>query len=270
MAESIFTRETLTERDIAIAAALSWALFLGLAFWGWMIDDDVIYSPKRPGASAIPKRKRMASAISLGNSLICTVLGWIYLFGKYPKGLMGIPYFPMGADAKELVFYGRDDFGVLCCVLFGTAMVSDLVVGLAFYKRHLGFLTCYFHHSMFSWLMVFCITTNGLVTSTATPFAPSFVIALIEEVPTFILNLGTVFPWARSDLGFGVSFFVLRILWHSFYLGYCIYHGVYSQIIFLYVLTWAIHVSWFWAWLNGQGRKCLPLWLLPKSNSKKL
>jgi hypothetical protein len=35
------------------------------------------------------------------------------------------------------------------------------------------------------------------------------------EVPTMILSLGRVFPQYRQDLAFGLSFFVFRIVYHS-------------------------------------------------------
>ena len=202
------------------------------------------------------KRKRMASAISLGNSAVCSILGIVYLFGKYPNN-RGLPYFPMDKDALQTVIYGKDDFATLCCIFFGTSMVSDLVLGILFYRRHMGFLTGYFHHTMFSWLMIFAITSNGLITHTATPFAPAFSITLIEEIPTFILNLGVIFPACRSDLGFGLTFFALRVVFHSVFLGYLLYHNAYPQLLVLGSLTLAIHMNWFWRWLNGQGRKVL-------------
>ena len=39
--------------------------------------------------------------------------------------------------------------------VFQVANVLDLVYGLIFYREQLGFLTTYFHHTIYTWLMVF-------------------------------------------------------------------------------------------------------------------
>lgn len=64
----------------------------------------------------------------------------------------------------------------------------------------------WFHHSayitFFGWL---CHSGYSVGIMTTMPL----------EVPTMILSLGRVFPQYRQDLAFGLSFFVFRIVYHS-------------------------------------------------------
>jgi len=287
--------ENLTFKQGCLCAAGSVFYFGSLAIYGYLTDKEVIEvfvdngKEVRPGPidercrsldngdpyrkkMKILKRRKMAWSISLGNSFICSVIGVIYLFLKYPTVSYGgilIPSWPMvweehlvQGNVKDAVrasiFYGKENFGYLACIFFGVANVMDIALGSIFYSRHFSILTTYFHHTIFTWLMVFAITTHGGFVNTPTPFVPSFVIALIEEIPTFLLALGTVFPVFRSDLAFGVTFFWLRIVFHLFYLSYCLSWSVYQPIIWMFVLSTVLHVMWFKDWITGQGAKYLP------------
>lgn len=126
----------------------------------------------------------------------------------------------------------------------------DILFGLLLYREHLGILTAYFHHAMYTWLMVFAITGNGGFTSTPGSFTTAFMFCTIEELPTFILALGSIAPAWRSDLGFGISFFFLRIVYHCGILFHEVYTGGYTPMIFLIVLTLGMHLNWFSAWIT--------------------
>ena len=136
--------------------------------------------------------------------------------------------------------------------------MTDLLYGLIFYREQLGILTTYFHHTMYTWLMYFAITGNGLFMTTPGPFTTAFMFSTLEEIPTFLLALGSIFPGCRTDMGFGVTFFVFRILYHSCLLFHVIYTGGYSPVIGLLVLTLCMHLNWFTTWAmkyGGGGRK---------------
>lgn len=83
-----------------------------------------------------------------------------------------------------------------------------------------------------------------------------FALCLMEELPTFLLGAGSVCPSMRSDLAFGVSFFVLRILWHGFMLYYHVSRSLYTGLILFIALTFTMHVQWFSTWVTKYG---LPL-----------
>ena len=201
----------------------------------------------------IQPAKRYAWAISLLNSFCMCIVGAIYVVLKNNQH-PNMFYFNYDADS---LFYGRDNLGLLICIWFGLANALDFIYGLILYRVHLGFLTTYVHHSIFIWLMYFCSTRNGFFVTAPSPFIPAFCIMLIEEIPTFLLALGTVFPSFRTDLGFGVTFFLLRIVYHAYITTYAIYAQVTTSIIVLYLLTLTMHCNWFYAWVTKYGRKSL-------------
>jgi hypothetical protein len=142
-----------------------------------------------------------------------------------------------------------DNFAALTTLWFGLACAFDLLFGMIFYSKHLQLLTAYVHHIVFMWISFTSVTGKGGFL-TCTPFAPSFVLMLIEELPTFLLALGSVFPAYRTDYGFGVTFFLLRLVYHSYNLAYSIRNGTESVITVLYVLSFLLHVNWFHGWVK--------------------
>lgn len=105
-------------------------------------------------------------------------------------------------------------------------------------------------------MMVASTTGNpffGLLEGKMNVFAPAFVFMLIEEIPTFILALGSAFSVFRSDLGFGISFFLLRICYHTYFLVYGLISGVDFVVTFLFILTLTMHLNWFYTWVIKYG-----------------
>ena len=197
--------------------------------------------------------KKLAWMVSLVNSFVMTVGGVLYLAVKLPPVLtaLGKGNFLIG----EKVFHEPlSNFAALLCMWFLMANVFDLVFGLLFYRRQLGFLTAYVHHSVFIWTMVAATTGNGGFL-TCRPFASAFMYVIIEELPTFLLALGSVVPACRTDLGFGLTFFLFRIAYHVGFFGLALYNRqkVDTPVIVLYSLTLAMHVNWFYNWVIKYG-----------------
>jgi hypothetical protein len=164
-----------------------------------------------------------------------------------------------GADIALSFFHEpTNNFTFLICLWFGMVNVFDIVVGHFFYPKYLGLLTGYVHHIVFIWTMLASTTGNGLFMTTR-PFATPFVFMLIEEFPTFLLALGSMFPRLRTDAGFGLSFFLLRIVYHSYFACYAFLnsHVVDGAILVLYAMTLAMHLNWFYSWVTKYGKSFL-------------
>ena len=87
------------------------------------------------------------------------------------------------------------------------------------------------------------------------PFAKSFLTLYIEELPTFLLALGSVFPGLRTDMGFGITFFLFRVCYHG-YMGCLSYKSnVDTPVVVLYALTFLLHCFWFYSWVSKYGSK---------------
>lgn len=148
---------------------------------------------------------------------------------------------------------GNDNMSIIISIIFGCVTFLDLFYGLIFYREQLSLLTTYIHHTLYIWLMYFIITGDGIFIKTPTPFSKAFMWCLIEELPTFLLALGSIFPSLRSDLAFGISFFLLRIVYHL-YVFYITWNlGAYTPMIVLYFITLGMHFIWFYTWFVKYG-----------------
>jgi len=194
--------------------------------------------------------KRLSWCISLVNSFVMTVVGIFYVTYK----LMLVKTLPCLTSEN---FLGKDNVSTITCIIFAVFNICDLLYGLIFYRKYLGFLTAYVHHTLYIWLMYFAVTGNGLFTINA-PFAPGFMWNIIEELPTFLLALGSIFPSFRTDFGFGVTFLVLRILYHFYLTVFAIRSGAYGYtVLFVYLLSLTQHLNWFYTWFTKYGSKLL-------------
>lgn len=196
--------------------------------------------------------KRMAWIVSIFNSFVTMIVGFVYLIVKVPM----FKDFFMYGDNGRLVYHSMDNVSVLTCLWFAMACVFDLGFGLLCYRKYLDPLTAYVHHTVFIWIMITATTGNGGFI-TAEKFAPSFLYMLVEELPTFLLGLGMVVPALRTDIGFGVTFFLLRIVYHAYFFTYSIVCGADTVIPVLYSLTMCLHLFWFYSWVTKYGSKLL-------------
>ncbi|KAJ1305001.1 hypothetical protein OPQ81_000044 [Rhizoctonia solani] len=89
--------------------------------------------------------------------------------------------------------------------IFQGYLISDLVVGSMFYREHITLATGWIHHTLY-FVLIQYITSVG--------WSNIFCLALIMEIPTLLLALGSLNPRWRSDYLFAGAFFSLRILVH--------------------------------------------------------
>lgn len=195
--------------------------------------------------------RKLSWVLSCFNSGLLTALGCIYTYYKLRDTGMVLDY-------KTL--HNQDNFSFLVCIWFAMFNATDLIFGGIFYLQQMGFMTACIHHPLFIYIMIACTTgcygiwwsKGGLVATLVPPFAPSFMLMTVEELPTFILALGSVFPSCRSDMGFGITFFLLRIVYHGYVLVRGIHVGVHPFVSSLFAITGVMHIFWFRGWVVSQ------------------
>ena len=229
-----FEDYNLTQTEVAQAALLFTTILFAFFFIGKIF---------------VTEQKRVAWLISLINSFVMTILGLIYLAAKIPV-MDGL--FRYGQDAAVIFHEPTSNFSAMTCLWFAIANILDLTFGFMYYRKYLGVLTAYIHHSVFIWTMYACTTGNGILFEMQ-PFSGTFCVCLIEELPTFLLALGSVFPIFRTDYGFGLTFFLLRILYHAYFLTFAFHMWVGNPVKVLFVCTFALHFTWFQTWINKYG-----------------
>ena len=195
--------------------------------------------------------KKMAWVVTMVSALFATVCSAIYLLVRVPQ--FG-GFFLLRPD--KAIFYGVDNVSAIVCLWIAMANTTDLIFGFLCYAKYLDPLTAYVHHTLYIWMMPTCTTGNGgfLIVE---KFAPAFVFGLIEELPTFILAFGYIFPAFRTDLGFGLTFLVLRIGFHAYMLLYAVITEIQTTVLTLYSITLIMHCYWFALWVRSYRAKMI-------------
>jgi hypothetical protein len=190
--------------------------------------------------------KRIAWGISLVNSVVLTVGSLVYLIAY------AIPTHPqlLSFQPKSEIFYGVSNGGMILCIWFALANILDLLFGLVFYRSKMGLLSSFIHHPVFIWMSLFAGTGNGLFTSDL-PFIQAYNALFLVEVPTMLLAFGSVWPSLRTDMGFGATFFLFRLVYHGYMMALAVHSGVNTPLLCCFVGPFFLHVFWFSTWLKS-------------------
>lgn len=79
---------------------------------------------------------------------------------------------------------------------------------------------------------------------------------MILEVPTALRALGTIQPEWRTDLGFGIAFFFMRVL--APFVFYLRDHATYPTFAHgVFVAMQTLHCYWFYRWCKSQAPRLL-------------
>ncbi|KAG6369286.1 hypothetical protein JVT61DRAFT_15498 [Boletus reticuloceps] len=130
---------------------------------------------------------------------------------------------------------------------FQAYLITDLIMGMLFYRSKVNFLTGWIHHSVYIFIVEYAIQGH---------WSHIFCLAAVMEIPTFVLALGSLMPRLRSDVFFAVCFFVTRIALH---VALCVSlvaqrkdvtNGSFGPAIIM-ACIFPLHVHWFSGCLKG-------------------
>ena len=97
--------------------------------------------------------------------------------------------------------------------------------------------------SYFSW------SGNGQFCSSR-PFVPAYSALFLVEVPTLLLALGSVFSPLRTDIGFGITFFIFRVAYHAYMMMLAYHSGVDTALVGCFIGPLCLHIFWFVNWFS--------------------
>ena len=215
-------------------------------------------------------RRKLSWVPTFVNSLFLTIMGAVFLVIKTDclNDVSGIWKYAQGDG--EYVWRSLDNVSVLVMAWFAMFNVFDIVFGCVYCFECLDPLTAWVHHPVFTWICYIGTTGNGIFYQ-GRPFPSAFMLCCFEELPTWQLAAGAVFPSMRSDWGFGGSFFLLRILFHLYHAVLCwlkdpspSWNSITTpKMIFLFSML--MHTMWFSSWVS---KYMMPL-LLGRSKGAK-
>ena len=187
--------------------------------------------------SHIPTSKGKAWIVMLVSSFVLSAVGTIYVTNAQLFNLWT-------AD-----FIYSDDFPSRCIMIyFAASNVMDLILGVIYYPSFLDPFSTVAHH-IFYILFISTLLSYG--------YSKGFMLCFLMEIPTFVLSLGSVWKDCRSDLAFGSSFLLTRILYNAilaYRLSLISFDGVIWKIC---IGVLCLHIFWFYKWVNVYGKNLL-------------
>lgn len=183
-------------------------------------------------------RKSSAWIIMLVSSPILSIVGTIFVLTTEWK-----------SSWTNSFIYGEDYISRAVIVFFIASNFCDLVIGYFYYLEYLDPFTTIFHHIAYIVFMIGLLQAN---------ISRGFLLCFFMEIPTFFISLGTVFKDFRSDLMFGITFFITRLMFNLYLIVRLAtitnYEGVIWKIC-TFVLI--VHIYWFYKWYNTYGKNVL-------------
>lgn len=130
-------------------------------------------------------------------------------------------------------------FGICSIIFFNSYLLCDLFFGYTFYPSRMNILSGYFHHVIYIFVNSIVLYTNNYNV---------YLINMICEIPTVILNLGMYNNKYRNDNLFGISFFFFRIAYHIYLMYY--FREIGYLLFFISAPALILHIYWFTAWFK--------------------
>lgn len=131
---------------------------------------------------------------------------------------------------------------VFGCIFFLNANMLDLLFGARYYPSETKLLSGYVHHIFYvGWISIvmYYNSSNGAV------------FFFVEEIPTLVMAIGSLFPALRSDWLFGITFFIFRIVYHTWY-TYRMFSSDYESAYWRVALAvFMLHLFWMAQWCKG-------------------
>lgn len=149
-------------------------------------------------------------------------------------------WFEKGGNTAALFFMSSSRFAEFLCIFFYCFLFLDVLIGVIFYRDQFNILTGWLHHFIYA-----CLTANALCWK----YTNGIMSAFLEELPTIILASGHIFPAARANIVFGITFFCTRVVYHVLLIVFGLsYVRIYSFCWIFGIIALALHVWWLIRW----------------------
>ena len=177
--------------------------------------------------------KQQAYILSIKSSICMFCIGLLYNY----KWLLS--NFCLDTYHNNLTSYDHI-IQKLVIIYFSSYLIMDSVIGAIYYKKYMQSLSGYIHHFVYLCINVIAISTKQY---------PFFLLFMLEELPTILLSVGSYNHTYRSDLLFGITFFLTRIVFHVF-LIYNLYRNNCMLVFNFAVCVLFLHIYWFHGWIK--------------------
>ncbi|KAI8987726.1 hypothetical protein BDF20DRAFT_851910 [Mycotypha africana] len=169
--------------------------------------------------------KQISWILTFASSLVCTVVS--------------IPYFAQFClhDFDMNLLSTDSNLHIAMVCFFISYLTLDLSLGSLYYKDRITVLTGWVHHPLYIGILFWLLRCRS---------SSFFTTSCLLELPTLILALGSFRERWRCDLLFASTFFVLRLVFHS-YMIFALKRNHRLEILWLLaVAVFPLHLFWFY------------------------
>lgn len=185
--------------------------------------------------------KARAWIITVACALPVGITSSIYTFIHARNGFL--------LDMKTFIYGEPSNYSTGVVLSFLAFLATDTAFGMASYRAQFDPVAGWFHHIAYSIFFASALRYK---------FANGLASAMPLELTTIVLGLGHIWPQLRADLLFGVSFILLRIIYHGFMtVAYFTMRADVtpaSNVWSVMLLAFGLHLHWFVGWLKQQRR----------------
>ena len=142
------------------------------------------------------------------------------------------------------VYGGEDSISRLVLIFFGATNIIDLIIGSYYYPKYLDPFSTIAHHIFYISFITVLIGHH---------YSRGFILCFLMEIPTFVLGIGRIWKERRSDILFGLTFFITRLI-YNIYLVNKLKNIASEGIIWKICLcVFLLHMYWFSKWYGNTG-----------------
>lgn len=124
----------------------------------------------------------------------------------------------------------------LSVLVFLSYLLADTVIGFFNYHTQMKTLSGYVHHIVYILICAVSMCNNNY---------SILMLFMMAELPTFLLSVGSFDKKKRTNVGFGLTFLLTRILYHVFLL----WQFRSNTLVFrIGTLILCLHIFWFIKW----------------------
>jgi hypothetical protein len=181
--------------------------------------------------------KQKAYILGIKSSLTLVLIGVYLNYLYFSSGFIQEKFFTILEENKTL------NFGKLVVLYFTSFLFTDIYIGNTEYPKYMNCLSGNIHHIIYIGINLISLYTGVY---------PLYLLHMMSELPTFLMDIASFDSSFRNDNLFGLTFFLTRLLYH-FVLTIIFRKN--KIVLALSLASLGLHIYWFYGWCKRYGSK---------------
>jgi len=174
--------------------------------------------------------KQKSNVLSIKSSLSMFLIGLYFNYHYFTSKFNESHFFNILEEKNSL------NFGKIIILYFTAYLIMDIYIGHKEYNIYMKTISGNFHHAVYSIVNILSLYIGVY---------PLYLLHMLSELPTFLLNIGQFDENLRDDYLFGGTFFMTRIVYHIILTWLFRKH---TLMLSLSLAALGLHCYWFFNW----------------------